>query len=395
MKRVKKCLALTAIVAALCLLCTGCTTAFSNAERYFSSAGSVVDTLLSSGKAPSAHGSSDEPVATATPLAAPTDFSMSEDGTYTFTGVEGADYYLLYFCAPDTAEGDDSFLYSSSPIPADNGAGTYTGNYLDVLQAAYGEYLARVIAFPESRDTSRSMSAPAATPFTAVGEQAAPRLEYFWDPFSDTMNLQLSNAGDYTYQAYPDKVEVTCVNVNDPADTVTAVLEGVSEQNVDFSAALTKGETYTLTAHAVSGSPYITNPTSSETVVAEDAALGELNLLSPGYSYFHDYVNFPLLTENFDLINGGSAGDFMSWIGSYSYNCIPTAPSAGSSYSYDVDIFFVDQGAGKLELRADGTATLSHTQWAFISAAHIDGVWIDNGDGTATLNFNTNSVTPD
>lgn len=394
MKQVKKCLALTVIVAALCLLCTGCTTAFSNAERYFSSAGSVIDTLLSSGKTPSAPGNSGEPATTATPLAAPTDFSMSEDGTYTFTGVEGADYYLLYFCAPDTAEGDDSFLYSSSPIPADNGAGTYTGSYLDVLQAAYGEYLARIVAFPESRDASHSMSAPAAAPFTAVGEQSAPRLEYFWDPFSDTMNLQLSNAGDYTYQAYPDKVEVTCVNVNDPADTVTAVLEGVNPKNVNFSAALTKGETYTLTAHAVSGSPYITNPTSGETVVTEGAALGELNLLSPRYSYAHGSVNFPLLTENFDLANGGSAGDLFGFAGPYSYNCTPCAPSAGSAYSYDVDIYFVDQGAGKLELREDGTATLSHTQWAFITAAHIDGVWIDNGDGTATLNFNTNSVAP-
>ena len=30
-----------------------------------------------------------------------------------------------------------------------------------------------------------------------------------------------------------------------------------------------------------------------------------------------------------------------------------------------------------------------------IRAAHIDGVWIDNGDGTATLNFNNNSVVSD
>ena len=394
MKRVKKYLALAAIAAILCLLCTGCTTAFSNAERYFSSAGAVIDTLLASGKAPSAPVNSGKPTET-TPLAAPTDFSMGEDGTYTFTGVEGADYYLLYFCAPDTAEGDNSFLYSSEPIPSDRGAGTYTGKYLDVLSAAYGEYLARIVAFPAIGDTTRSMSAPAATPFTAMGEQSAPRLEYFWDPFSDTINLQLTNVGDYTYQAYPDKVEVTCVNVNDPADAATAVLEGVSEQNVDFSVGLTKGETYSFTAHAVSSSPYITNPTSGETVVAENVALGELNLLSRGYSYSHGFMNFPLLTENFDLINGGSAGKLANWIGSYSYDCIPTTPSAGSAYSYDVDVFFVDQGAGKLELREDGTATLSHTQWAFISASHIDGVWIDNGDGTATLNFNTNSVAPD
>lgn len=389
MKQAKKLLPLAALI---CLLCTSCaTTAVSNAQRYLDSSGAILNTLFASTDVSAPSGSGGETV-TAEPLNTPTDFVMSEDGTYSFTGVEGADYYLLYFCAPDTAEGDDSFLYSSEPIPSDSGAGTYTGSYLDVINAAYGEYLARVVACPAIGDTSHSMSAPAAAPFTAVGEQSAPMLEYFWDPFSDTMNLQLSNAGAYTYEAYPAEVEVTCTNVNDPSDTVTAVLEGVTPDNVNFSTPLTKGQTYTLTARAISDSPYVTNATSDETVVAENAALGDLNILSPGYSYTHGSINFPLLTENFDLANGGSAGDLVGFAGAYSYNCTPTTPSAGSAYTYIVDIYFVDQGEGTLELREDGTATLSHSQWAFITAAHIDGVWIDNGDGTATLNFNTNSV---
>ena len=130
-------------------------------------------------------------------------------------------------------------------------------------------------------------------------------------------------------------------------------------------------------------------------MVVENAALGELNMLSSGYSYSHGSINFPLLTENFDLVNGGSAGTMMGFAGSYTYNCTPTTPSAGSAYTYIIDIYFVDQGEGMLELREDGTATLSHSQWVFITAAHIDGVWIDNGDGTATLNFNNGTVAPD
>lgn len=392
MKQAKKLLPLAALI---CLLCTSCaTTAVSNAQRYLDSSGAILDTLFASTTAAAPSSSGGETVA-AEPLGTPTDFVMNEDGTYSFTGVEGADYYLLYFCAPDTAEDDNSFLYSSEPIPADSGAGTYTGSYLDVLNAAYGEYLARVVACPAIGDDSHSMSAPAATPFTAIGEQSAPTLEYFWDPFSDTMNLQLSNAGAYTYEAYPAKVEVTCTNVSDPADTVTAVLEGVTPDNINFSTPLTKGQTYTITAHAVSDSAYVTNTTSDETVVVENAALGELNMLSSGYSYSHGSINFPLLTENFDLVNGGSAGTMMGFAGSYTYNCTPTTPSAGSAYTYIIDIYFVDQGEGMLELREDGTATLSHSQWAFITAAHIDGVWIDNGDGTATLNFNNGTVAPD
>ena len=394
MKRMKK-LPLLLAAGMLCVLCTSCaTTAASNAERYFNNVNTIMGNLFSSGKVPAGSGSSEAPAA-ADPLPTPTDFVMGEDGTYSFAGVEGADYYLLYFCAPDTADGDSSFLYSSEPIPSDHGAGTYAGSYLDILQAAYGEYLARIVAFPAIGDNSRSMSAPVAAPFTAVGEQSTPRLEYFWDPFSGTMNFQLSNVGAYTYQAYPEKIEVTCANVNNPADTVNAVLEGVEPSNVNFSTQLTKGETYTITAHAVSGSEYVTNPTSGESVVGEEVALGELNLLSAAYSYSHGSVNFPLLTEGFDLIHGGSAGDLAGWIGSYSYDCTPVEASPGSAYTYDVSIYYVDQGQGTLELREDGTATLSHTQWAFVRAAHIDGVWIDNGDGTATLNFNTGSVAAD
>ena len=39
-------------------------------------------------------------------LATPTDFTVDENGSYSFTGVEDAEYYLLYFCDP-TATGDD------------------------------------------------------------------------------------------------------------------------------------------------------------------------------------------------------------------------------------------------------------------------------------------------
>ena len=120
-----------------------------------------------------------------------------------------------------------------------------------------------------------------------------------------------------------------------------------------------------------------------------------MNVLSSAYAYSHGIINFPLLTENFDLVNGGSAGDMHGVISDYSYDCTPVTPTPGSAYSYYVSIYFADQGEGQLELYEDGTATLSHGQWAMLSAAHIDGVWIDNGDGTATLNFDNSSVAPD
>ena len=394
MKQTKKwVLAVTASGMAL-VLCS-CSTAASNANRYFTSAGAIATNLMNNGKASTGSAASSASTATAAALPTPGDFTMSEDGTYSFTGVDGAGYYLLYFCDPGVDPSDDSFIYTSEPINAVSGTTTYTGSYLDVMQAAYGEYQARVVAFPAIGDTASSMSAPAAVDFIAEGEQSLPTLAYFWDSFSDTINFQLSNVGAYTYEAYPKEIEVTCTNVNDASDVVTATLEDVSPDNVNFSAALTKGETYTVTAHAVSDSEYVTNTVSDDTAVAEDMTVGELNILSPAYSYSHGSVNFPLITEGFNLANGGSAGDLNGRISNYSYDCTPTAATPGSAYSYDVSIYYVDQGDGKLELHEDGTATLSHGQWAFVRAAHIDGVWIDNGDGTATLNFDTNSVAAD
>ena len=270
------------------------------------------------------------------------------------------------------------------------------GQYVHAHEhALVGEYQARVVAFPAVGDTTSSMSSPACVDFIAEGEQSLPTLEYFWDSFSDTLNLQLSNVGTYTYEAYPKEVEVVCTNVNDDADVVTATLENVATDNIDFSAALTKGETYKISAHSISDSNYVTNKVSGDTLVADNMTVGDVNVLSSAYAYSHGSVNFPLLTENFDLVNGGSAGDMHGVISDYSYDCTPTAATPGSAYSYDVSIYYADQGDGKLELHEDGTATLSHGQWAFIRAAHIDGVWIDNGDGTATLNFNTSSVASD
>lgn len=394
MKQTKK-WALAVTVSGMALVLCSCSTAASNANRYFTSAGAIATNMMNSGKVSNGSTASAASESTAAALPTPGDFTMSEDGTYSFTGVDGAGYYLLYFCEPGADPSDDSFIYTSEPINAVSSTTTYTGSYLDVMQAAYGEYQARVVAFPAVGDTTSSMSSPACVDFIAEGEQSLPTLEYFWDSFSDTLNLQLSNVGTYTYEAYPKEVEVVCTNVNDDADVVTATLENVATDNIDFSVALTKGETYKISAHAISDSNYVTNKVSGDTLVADNVTVGDVNVLSSAYAYSHGIINFPLLTENFDLVNGGSAGDMHGVISDYSYDCTPVTPTPGSAYSYYVSIYFADQGEGQLELYEDGTATLSHGQWAMLSAAHIDGVWIDNGDGTATLNFDNSSVAPD
>lgn len=63
-------------------------------------------------------------------LATPTDFTVDENGSYSFTGVEDAEYYLLYFCDPTATGDDDSYIYTSGPINA-NSSNTYSGSCAD------------------------------------------------------------------------------------------------------------------------------------------------------------------------------------------------------------------------------------------------------------------------
>lgn len=377
------------LAALICLTCTACTTAFSNAGAYFDNVGTVLHNLF-----PGGTDDGPEPDGNAVPLAAPTDFTIDEAGSYSFTGVEGADYYLLYYCAPGSAETDTDFLYTSEPIRA-QADGACTGLCRDVIRAPYGEYQVRAVAFPASGDTSHRMSAAATADYTAVGPQSMPRMEYFWDPFVGTLSLQLANANDYAYEAYPERVEIAIANADDPADSVSLMLEGIAQGNTEISTdGLTPGARYRITAAAVSASPYVTNLTTDETAVADALSLGELNILTPGYAYSTGMMNYPLLWETFDLANGGEVGDLVSFGGPYTFNCVPAEPGAGCAYSYTFTARPFVVATGTLELMEDGTAVFTNRNSPPLPDSSISGVWSDNGDGTATLCFSVTTWGP-
>ncbi len=119
---------LVLMVCALCLACTACsTTLVENTETYFSTTSSILSTLFSSSSQTSTETgtSSVTTDSDAIQLDAPTNLTIDEEGNYSFTGVEDADYYLLYFCDLDATEDSDTFIYSSEPIQED-GSGTYS-----------------------------------------------------------------------------------------------------------------------------------------------------------------------------------------------------------------------------------------------------------------------------
>ena len=382
------------MAAALCLTCTACgSSAGTHLASYFSRAGDIVSNLASGSNVPGGTSAqtpdSSDPSSSAVQLSTPANFAVDAEGNYSFDGVENASFYLIYFCEPTATEDGDDYLFASSPIYDDDSA-TYTGKCSDLFQFNYGEFLVKVFAFPELTDTTLSMSSAATADYVFTGTQSDPVLDYFWNTNDSTLELVLTNVDDYTYEAYPDQVEVTFTNTADSVDTVTTMLEGVSAENYTLTVdSLTKGATYQVTALARSSSEYVTNPESGTVTVAETLTLGEVNILSEGYTWSDGWATFPRLTEAFPL-SGRSAGTMTGKQGEMSaeIEATSTAAASGASYSYTT---LVDFGGftmeGTLDLMADGTMTFTENGGGPISAGSITGSWVDNGDGTATLSY--------
>ncbi len=386
MKYLKK-LAAGVLCAALCLSCAACTSLAENTSIYFSTTSGILQNLFNSGKAPEKAAPSQ--AGGGQQLAAPTDFTVDADGNYSFTGVEGAQYYLLYFCAPDATSDQDSFIYSSNQI-ASTGAGTYTGRCADEFDYAFGEYLVKVYAFPDLTDAEHAMSTAATASYTYSGSQSAPELSYYWNTFDGTMGVQVANMGVYEFQAYPDKVDVTFTNVENSADTVTVTIDGVTPANcAAVTGDLKRGATYSITAVATSSNPLVLNPTSDTATITDGVTLGDCHVYVGRYSYSDGFANnifnWPIVAESFDLANGGEAGPGVT--------CTPAGSvSAGSQYSYNLSAGNFMPVTGMLELRSDGTFTANETGAGPINAGSIQGTWVDNGDGTATLNYDHSTV---
>ena len=396
--KARKMLGLLAMLAALCLLCTACaTTAKENLDSYFLEVGMVLDDWFASDTAPTNTEDGDHGK---TKLEAPGSFTLSENGDYSFTGVAGADYYLVYFCAPDATGDSDPFLFSSSSIDAvGTGGEVYEGNVDDLVRYGYGEYLVKVFAFPNLNDSTHAMSTAATATYSFSGAQDAPVIDYLWNTFTDTIDIQVSNIADYMYQSYPDKVEVTFTNTADSADTVVVTLEDLSAEVYSITSdALTRGATYDISAVGYSESAYVTNPTSDTTAVAQGVTFDGHNVISANY-YYTDGIarnsfSYPQYVDRLDLTAGGvfNCGNVSI---SFNFTATPVAASAGSAYSFsmvsDNRPFAIKDGI--LELYPDGTFRFDqYSEMPPQGPSHIEGIWTDNGDGTANLSFDHSTL---
>ena len=404
MRSKRRLLLIMALFAALIL--SGCTTAGTNAELYFANTKLVVDRLFPSNNT---QGQISGQAETDTlRLDTPKNFSIDTDGNYTFEGVEGADFYLIYFCDESSTDDSDSYLFCSQQIEED-GSGTYQGNCKDLFDYAYGAYLAKVFAFP-SAESDSAQSAAATANYYYEGEQSAPEIYYLWNTFDGTMGLQIANMDTYLHEAYPQKVEVVFTDVENPSNIVTATFTDLSEENNQVVIEnLTRGSTYSVEATAYNENEYVLNHTSDTTLVNDALYVGEYSQVTDGYFYDdglgRQRWNWPIWKEDFDLVNGGDAGRSVYYpIGLPAY--IPTMLSfedyvevkettPGSAYSYTfygIKWNELPDFVGWMELYPDGTFEAYTHGSGGCASSTISGTWIDHGDGTATLSYDHSSL---
>lgn len=441
--KTKRAITALALLLAACLGLTACSTTLGeNASIYFSEVGERL-TILSSGNtaddsdsdAESSEETSDEEEdENKTALASPEDFTISEDGTYSFSAVENADYYVVYLY--DTALGDDaSYSYMSDNI-AEDGSDTYTGSIIESASPAYGVYRVEVVAYPSVTSSEYKKSEASTGDLTVSGEVAEPELEYLWDCFAETVTIQISNSSDYSSTATYTDMTITLVDEDDSSNSVSAeATDGADEIVVEDVSA---DSTYTISVAAEWDSTIVTNPSFDEDL-GSVTTYSEKNVATDAYSYcnsdVYSYLDYPMTAESFDPENGGNAGIWykeasadamMMMMGggssepSYIYfTATPTDTTDGSLYTYDVSIaeesgtlsisvdWFSDTEAepltGTLEIYDDGTFNMSidlkylgeHAEsgmTAYVVASNIDGKWTENDDGTLTLAYDHSSV---
>ncbi|MGM9538880.1 MAG: hypothetical protein ACI3VN_11170 [Candidatus Onthomonas sp.] len=401
------------LVLLLALSLTGCaaTTAADNASMFFSVYGAQLSTLVSGGQSGAASTDSRKQLET------PANFPCTAAGDYSFDGVENADYYVIYLYK----NGSSAYDYVSDNITGD---GTITGSIAE-LQYAYGDYEVTCVAYPDYTSETYRSSEPASTTMKVEGEVAEPSLTFFWDCFTQELQVIWLNSGDYSTTDYPQTMEI---NVGGVTDT----LEMDSSTTAYTVAGAEVGQTYEVDVTITFDSNYVSN-SSFELDLGSVTCDEQANFAPEGYSYnsgLYSYADFPIAGEHFDLAAGGEIGRWKitksanAWMSNASetaeyliYTATPTDTADGDAYTYSVlaanddgsDVYTGGFGTmnsftGTLHLYSDNTFKVeldaiyictdlisNAEQWH--NASTIEGRWYENGDGTVDLSYNLGSET--
>jgi hypothetical protein len=280
-------------------------------------------------------------------------------------------------------------------------------------------------------DSDYTVSAAVNYAYNFSGAIDAPEISYFYNANTQKIEFILNNIEtSYYYQAYPDTVNLTLVNEG-TGKSETLTIDGVSAENYTLSYGITEKGTYTVTTYATSTNTAVTNARTETVTVASSLDLSNKNKLSENYyrsaDNYKDEVKslystswgwWPLLCESFNLTENsvagraiGRKGDFNTKVDTTPMTSVSELTESQAAYKAEIEEKLGYTGnvqyvystitnfnnanvipAGNLFLYDDGSMLLivGYTSAGPLKAGYLYGSWVDNGDGTATLNYNPN-----
>ncbi|MCD8326817.1 MAG: hypothetical protein LUC90_09120 [Lachnospiraceae bacterium] len=443
----KKRLSILAIVCLSLSLMTGCgSNASEHANTYFSRLQEVINTASNSSRliAEAETETVDENA-----LSTPENFTVDEEGNYSFEAVENAAYYYVYIY--ENAKTKDA---TASLQVMDDGSSTYTGNVSDVLAASattdwsgnvqepdplgYGAWSIRVVACPDYENTEYTASSEAKCEYVITGEvdYGDPQFSAMWNIFSNELTISITGMNCST-TAYPTDIVLTLTNTADSSDVITIDITDVDDDSVEgVTDEATPGASYSISADFVWDAEYVTNP--EYTMDGGTADTSSTDNLITGEFYYIDAIyysfGFPLVQLSFDPENGGQAGIWYKdpnastntgWGMATTtededadkncyFEATPKEAENGALYSYDIVITspagtiyatpYTDGGRGttiiwgSMDIFADGTFSMEleyqyiltdtiSSAVFYIPGAICYGSYTTNSDGTLNLSY--------
>ncbi len=350
MKKKYLCAAMILVLAAGDTL-TGCSTSAGDfAEEYFAGLSDIFPSGSSSQTTADASDTASEKEAeSTTSIDTPEEFTVTNEGEYTFSTVEGAAQYYIYLCDTSATEDTDDYLYACQ-VEAQEGQDTITGEF--PFEYKYGEYLAKLFAVADDN----TFSAANVIDYEHSGEITVPRVAYSWDG-AGNMTFDVVNVNAYEYSVYPD-VEVTVTSL-DSGDETTVTIENISE-SAYLTTELDEGQ-YTIEAKGVTDSELVTNPTTDSYTVAESLALGSEASQSSDYEIRATYTAVSMFLIDFTTQFDTNASDI-----SYTWANVLTAEFNRDTSKEDdwTQYYFVGEGTGddglhaEIAFKADGTCRM-------------------------------------
>lgn len=133
------------------------------------------------------------------PIATPTNFSVAEDGSYSFDAVENANYYYLAIYRAEDATPDSDYL-KLEKINAVSGKNSYSGNIVtDFSFTDPGYYSVQLVAYPVM-GSAYDHSYRAFATYSKEGTIEAPAVEEYKEETVETpFGTQLSVSGGIAY----------------------------------------------------------------------------------------------------------------------------------------------------------------------------------------------------